>query len=150
MLAPSTDTESPAHSLAVRLSRLGPRQQEIAALVYSSASVTPRDVQQRLSEPRSVRAVRTLLDRMVTKGLVKRRHSGRHREIVYVAAIPTPRVRQAAVQKLVEEQFGGSLEEAAAAAGQLACPEDRVLKRTPQTSAAVRRIVRGCTALKGV
>jgi predicted transcriptional regulator len=129
-----------AYSLAGKLARLGPRQQEIAAIVYSSAAVTPREIQKKLSEPRSIRAVRTLLDRMVTKGLVKRRHSGRHREIVYIAAIPTPRVKEAAVQRLVDEQFGGSLAQAALAAGALAEAQARDFNRVPQNSAEVRRL----------
>ena len=133
--SPTDDADEMAYSLAGKISRLGPRQREIAALIYSSAAVTPRYIQERLSERRSLRVVRTLLDRMVAKGLVKRRQSGRHREIIYLAAIPTPRVREAAVEKLVIEQFGGSLSEAAIEADALA----KAVRGTPQTSTAVRK-----------
>lgn len=77
---------------------------------------------------------------MVTKGLVKRRLSGRHREIVYIAAVPTPRVKEAALQKLVDEQFGGSLAQAALAAKALATAQALNFKRVPQNSAEVRRL----------
>lgn len=123
--------------LPAKLAALGPRQREIAAIVYTSTAATPRDVQARLSEPRSVRVVRTLLDRMVVKGLVKRRQSGRHNEVIYLAAIATPRVKEAAVKRLVDEQFGGSLIAAAEAIAALV----RRQSQTPRTSVAVRRMV---------
>ena len=121
--------------LPPKLRDLGPRQREIAAIVYRAAAATPRDVRANLAEPASVRVVRTLLDRMVAKGIVKRRHSGRHNEIMYVAAIATPQVKEAAVKRLVEEQFDGSLSEAAATAACLA----RKQGSTPQSSVAARR-----------
>ena len=122
------EAEDIVYSLDRKLAALGPRQQEIAGIVYAHASVTPREVQQRLSEQRSLRVIRTLLDRLVLKGLVRRKASGRHREILYIAAIPTPRVREAAIRKLVDERFGGSmalastaLQEAARVESQLPC-----------------------------
>jgi len=122
-------------SLPARLAALGPRQREIAEIIYSSTAATPRDIQARLSDRRDVRVVRTLLDRMASKGLVKRRPTGRHGELIYIAAIPTPGVRETAVKKLVEEQFAGSIGEAEAAIRALAKQEADV----PQSSTDVRR-----------
>jgi len=124
-------------SLPSVLDRLGPRQQEIAGIVYSATAATPRDVQARLSDRRSLRVVRTLLDRMVAKGVLKRRRSGRHNEIIYIAAIVTPTVKEVAVRRLVDEQFNGSFDDAALTITKLA----RRAPKIPQTYAAVRRLV---------
>jgi predicted transcriptional regulator len=132
-------TDTNPHFLAGKLAALGPRQREIARIVYSNAAVTPRQVQEQLSEQRSVRVVRTLLDRLVSKGLVRRRSTGRHREIIYIAAIPTPLVRNVAIQKLVRDRFGGSLAQAAMAMQELARMES-VRRHPPRTSAAVRQL----------
>jgi predicted transcriptional regulator len=126
-----------SRQLPPKLGSLGPRQREIATIVYASAAATPRDVQARLSDPGSVRVVRTLLDRMVAKGIVKRRQSGRHNEVIYIAAIATPQVKDAAVRRLVNEQFDGSLGRAAAIVSELAERK----KQVPRTSAAVRRLI---------
>ena len=126
-----------SRQLPPKLGSLGPRQREIATIVYANAVATPRDVQARLSDPGSVRVVRTLLDRMVAKGIVKRRQSGRHNEVIYIAAIATPQVKDAAVRRLVNEQFAGSLGRAAAVVSELAERE----KQVPRTSAAVKRLI---------
>ena len=133
------EAEDIVYSLDRKLAALGPRQQEIAGIVYAHASVTPREVQQRLSEQRSLRVIRTLLDRLVLKGLVRRKASGRHREILYIAAIPTPRVREAAIRKLVDERFGGSLALASTALQEAAKVESQVGLPRPKTAAAIRR-----------
>jgi predicted transcriptional regulator len=119
------------------LGGLGPRQREIARIVYASTAARPRDVQARLSDPCSLRVVRTMLDRMVAKGLLRRRRSGRHHEIIYIAAIVTPSVKEVAVRRIVDEQFEGSFDDAAATIAEL-------VKRTtmiPRSYAAVRRLV---------
>ena len=133
------EAEDIVYSLDRKLAALGPRQQEIAGIVYAHASVTPREVQQRLSEQRSLRVIRTLLDRLVLKGLVRRKASGRHREILYIAAIPTPRVREAAIRKLVDERFGGSMALASTALQEAAKVESQVGLPRPKTAAAIRR-----------
>ena len=133
------EAEDIVYSLDRKLAALGPRQQEIAGIVYAHASVTPREVQQRLSEQRSLRVIRTLLDRLVLKGLVRRKASGHHREILYIAAIPTPRVREAAIRKLVDERFGGSLALAWTALQEAARVESQVGLPRPKTAAAIRR-----------
>jgi predicted transcriptional regulator len=134
-----SEGEEIVHSLDRKLAALGPRQQEIAAIIYTHASMTPREVQQRLSEERSLRVIRTLLDRLVLKGLIRRRASGRHREIVYIAAIPTPRVREAAIRRLVNERFGGSLAQAATALEEAVRVESQLGLHRPRTAAAIRR-----------
>lgn len=133
------DADEIVYSLDRKLAALGPRQREIAGIVYAQAVVTPRDVQQRLSEQRSLRVIRTLLERLVLKGLVRRRASGRHREIIYIAAIPTARVREAAIRKLVDERFGGSLALASTALQEAARVESKVGLPRPKTAAAIRR-----------
>jgi len=133
--------EDPARSIGHRFANLGPRQREIADIVYSNLSVTPRYVQEQLSEARSLRVVRTLLDRMVSKGLVKRRPSGRHRGLLYVAAVATPGVKEAAVEKLVNEQFGGSVHQAIAFTEELAKRQQSLDNEAPRTVTAVRRAI---------
>ena len=133
----SEPLESFQHSFSAMLAALGPRQREIAGILYSSTAATPRAVQARLSERCSLRVVRTLMDRMVAKGLLKRRRSGRHNEFVYIAAIVTPTVKKIAVRRMVEERFDGSFDDAIAMIIGLA----KRLPRIPGTYADVRRLV---------
>ena len=122
-----------------RLQALGPRQQEIAQIIYAKTAATPQEIQARLSERRSVRVIRTLLDRLVAKGVIKRRRSGRHSELIYVAAIATESVKQTALKRLVNERFGGSFANAAV----LVAAMEQKVPRVPQSLVAARQLANG-------
>ena len=132
----SEDTEPAEPPLPLWLKALGPRQREIAEIVYASTAATPVEVQARLSDRRSVRVVRTLLDRMVAKGVLRRRRSGRRNEVIYVAAIVTQSVRNTALKRLINERFDGSAANAAALVASMA----KRVRPTPCTPTAARRL----------
>ena len=140
------DTQQSAQSLPSSLRTLGPRQREIAQIVYANAAATPLQIQARLSEQRSVRVVRTLMDRLVAKGVLKRRRSGRHNEVIYVASIATQSVQEAALKRLITERFGGSVTDMAAAIAIMV----KMARQVPRTSAASRKLANDWVATSSV
>lgn len=87
---------------------LFPRMREIATIVYMNGGVTVREIQHRLSDPLSVYGIRTLLGRLAGRGIVKRRRSGRHSEMIYLPGITNKDVRLIGLIKFIDQRFGGS------------------------------------------
>jgi len=85
---------------------------EIAAIVYANGSATVKDVQATITDDLEVYGIRTLMNRLAQKGVLKRRKSGRHSEILYLPAILNDNVREAALERLVDQYFSGSRAEA--------------------------------------
>jgi predicted transcriptional regulator len=83
----------------------------VATVVYRRGACTAKDVQKRLSGDISNGAVRSMLVRLVGKGILARRSGkrGRTHEFVYLPVITTHDVKCAAVQRLTDDHFGGSL-----------------------------------------
>ena len=81
---------------------------QIAHIVYRSGAVTLRDIHREIDDDVTIYGIRTLLSRMARKGLIRRRRSGRHAEIVYLPGSLTPQVRAAALTEMVKREFGGS------------------------------------------
>ena len=100
---------------------LAPRMRQIASVVYRSGGATLKEIHDQVGEDLTVYGLRTLLNRMVKRGIVVRRSSGRHREILYLPAILTEAVRVAALERLIDDSFDGSPEEALGVAMQLMC-----------------------------
>ena len=65
-------------ALPPEVQSLCPRMREIATIVYLNGPATTRDVQARISDPLTVYGIRTMLNRLVRKGVVTRRRSGCH------------------------------------------------------------------------
>ena len=95
-------------SLPRELDRLFPRMREIATIVYANGSATVRDVQATIPDELEVYGIRTMMNRLTKKGILKRRKSGRHSEILYLPAILNDNVREIALARLVDEYFSGS------------------------------------------
>lgn len=91
---------------------LCPRMREIATIVYLNGPATTRDVQARISDPLTVYGIRTMLNRLVRKGVVTRRRSGCHTEIVYLPAIQTEAVRELALKRFIERNFASDVSSA--------------------------------------
>ena len=102
------------------ISKLAPRMRQIAEIVYGSGAVTLREIHEAIDDDVTVYGIRTLLGRMVRRGLIRKRRSGRHAEVIYLPAILTPRVRAAALNKLIAREFDGSAQGALIAAMRLA------------------------------
>lgn len=95
-----------------KVGELADRMREIATIVYQNGIANVRDIQAVLSEPLTTAGIRTLLNRLETRGIVRKRPSGRHREVAYLPAIVTRQVRRLALKRLIDGRFGASPEEA--------------------------------------
>ena len=98
--------------LPLAVEQLAPRMREIATIVYLNGVATLREIQARIDDDVSVYGLRTLLNRMVRRGILARRRSGRHSEIAYLPGIITDDIRAAALERLIESDFDGSVQAA--------------------------------------
>jgi predicted transcriptional regulator len=98
--------------LPAEVRALFPRMREIATVVYLSGGATVKEVQERIEDPLTIYGVRTLLNRLARKGIVRRRRSGRHTEVLYLPAIVTPQLRQLALRRFLDRDFDGSVSSA--------------------------------------
>jgi predicted transcriptional regulator len=93
------------------LHRLPPREREIAEIVHQRGEASATDILNALSEPLSNGAVRSMLSRLQTKGVVRRRRDGKR--FVYLPARTDPALREAALRRVSRDYFDGSLARAA-------------------------------------
>jgi predicted transcriptional regulator len=93
---------------------LAPAEREVALLVYQLGGCTAKEVQDRLGKRVSNATVRTMLRRLMNKGIVSRRATGRYKTFLYVPAVTTEYVRQSAILHLAQQHFAGSLPRLAA------------------------------------
>lgn len=98
---------------------LAPAEREIALLVYQLGGCTAKEVQDRLDKRVTNATVRTVLRRLMKKGIVSRRSAGHYKTFVYVPAITTEYVRQSAILHLAQQHFAGSLPRLAATLDEL-------------------------------
>jgi predicted transcriptional regulator len=84
---------------------LPPREAQIAAIVYESGQVTANDICRALHFELTNAAVRSMLQRLITKQIVRRTLKG-HRYI-YTPAEPRQPDPREALRRVVEEHFGG-------------------------------------------
>jgi predicted transcriptional regulator len=94
--------------LPEQIDALAPRMREIASFVYRRGRATVREVQAEIEDPITVYGLRTLANRMVSRGIFVSRRSGRHSEITYIPALITDDVRRLALLRFVDDRFGGS------------------------------------------
>lgn len=89
------------------------REREVFEILCSAGEATAAEVRERMTDAPSYSAVRTLLVRLETKGLV------RHREVdqayVYRSAHQPEQVKESALRQLVRTFFAGSAASAATA-----------------------------------
>ena len=87
------------------------REREIFEILCSAGEATAADVRAAMADPPSYSAVRTMLGRLETKGLV--RHESRGTAYVY-RSVPRPaKVRESALNQMVKTFFAGSAASAA-------------------------------------
>ena len=99
--------------------RLFPREREVAECIYARGLATANDVQASLSEPLCNAAVRSMLNRLVRKGLLTRARCGEHGAFVYGPALTDARARDLALRRFADDFFDGSLEQLAKAVARL-------------------------------
>jgi predicted transcriptional regulator len=90
--------------------KLTRREREIMDVLYLVGSASADEIRERLIDPPTYSAVRTMLTRLEAKGHVKRREEG----LRYLYAPTTSRAiaRRSALDRLVQVFFGGSATEA--------------------------------------
>jgi predicted transcriptional regulator len=89
------------------------REREVFEAVYSLREATAAEVRAAMADPPSDSAVRTLLGRLETKGLLS--HRTEAQAYVYTPAEQPEWVAQTALQRLVQTFFHGSAARAATA-----------------------------------
>jgi predicted transcriptional regulator len=94
---------------------LAPAEREVALLVYQLGGCTAKDVQDRLDKRVTNATVRTMLRRLMKKGMIARERGGSYKSYIYVPALTNEFVRQSAIIHLAREYFSGSLPELAVA-----------------------------------
>lgn len=82
------------------------RERQIMDVVYALGEASAAAVRQRLPDPPSDSAVRTMLRRLEEKGHL--RHTQRGLQFVYSAVLPRDQARESATQRLVRTFFDGS------------------------------------------
>ena len=93
------------------LTRLPPREQEIATIVYLHTDVTAKDLEYALSGEITNSAIRCMLGRLVAKGVLRRRKGGKGKTLIYSPAIVLHDVQERALERLAGDYFGGSLDD---------------------------------------
>lgn len=100
-----------------QLEGLPARERQVARIVYANGPMTANAVQQRLLPEISNGAVRSMLVRLVAKGILSRRwgERGRSQNFLYFPAITNEQLRFGAIKRLSDEYFSGSLLDVAVA-----------------------------------
>ena len=88
------------------------RERQIMDALYAEGALSVSDVQQRLPEPPTATAVRTLLQILCDKGVAQREKVGR--EYRYSPCVARDKAGQSALDKVVQVFFDGSFEKAVA------------------------------------
>lgn len=89
------------------LDRLPRREREVAEIVYASGEASAQDICRALPVRLSNAAVRSMLQRIEAKGVVRRRREGR--KFLYSAVLPDRASREAALRRIAKDYFDGSL-----------------------------------------
>lgn len=114
-----------SRSFPAQFESLGPRQRDLIRTVYACGGATVREIHARIPDPPpSLCGIRTLLNRMVRKGLLRTRPSGRHSELLYLPGVSDSDVKLRALDRIAKEHFRGSKTRAAEALEKLARSED--------------------------
>jgi predicted transcriptional regulator len=85
---------------------LSGRDRQIVEIVYARRSVSAKDIMSELPEPPSYSAVRSMVNRLVDKGVLGRRKDGK--KWVYEVLTPRQEVRQGELNRLIDRFFDGS------------------------------------------
>lgn len=95
--------------IPLNLKKLGLRQSQMLQVICARGGATVREIHAAIDDPPgSYCGLRTLLNRLVRKGLLKARPSGRHSEVLYLPAESWAELQQTALERIAQEHFEGS------------------------------------------
>ncbi|MBX3562286.1 MAG: BlaI/MecI/CopY family transcriptional regulator [Sphingomonas sp.] len=97
--------------------RLPRREREVAEIIYAKGEASADDICRALSDPLSNAAVRSMLQRIAAKGMIRRHKVGR--KFLYSAVRPCRLAREAALRRISRDYFDGSLACAARALAEM-------------------------------
>jgi predicted transcriptional regulator len=110
--------------LPIKFAKLGARQQDMVRIIHVTGGATIREIHDRIPDPpQSMSGLRTQLNRLVRKRLLRKRRSGRHSEILYLPAESYVAPQRGAFERIVDEHFDGSAVSALHALMRLAAAE---------------------------
>ena len=110
--------------LVNELPGLSRREREVMDIVHEAGTATAAQIRERMAEPPTYSAVRSVLRILVNKGhLVSEQDGARY---LYSPTVPASRARLSAMRHVVKTFFGGSVESAVTALLEL---EDTRLSR---------------------
>jgi predicted transcriptional regulator len=89
------------------------RERELFEILCAAGEATAADLRERMSDPPSYSAVRTLLSRLTVRGLV--RHRVVDQTYVYQSVPQAEQVKESALRQMVKTFFDGSAASAATA-----------------------------------
>jgi len=95
------------------------REREVALIVYRRGLATATDVQGALSASLSNPAIRSMLNRLVAKGVLTRTKCGPYGTFIYGPAVTAASARETALRQLAEDFYAGSLSSLAGAIADL-------------------------------
>jgi predicted transcriptional regulator len=103
--------ERSANYIPPQIQQLSWREREVASVVYRFGYATAKDVEAELGGEVSNGAVRSMLVRLVKKGLLLRRPGGRGAGCrdLFIAALSVDHARSRALARIADEFFDGSL-----------------------------------------
>lgn len=94
------------------LPQLSRREREVMDIVHESGAATAVQIRERMAEPPTYSAVRSVLRILVNKGhLVSEQEGARY---LYSPTVPAARARRSAMRHVLRTFFGGSVEGAVA------------------------------------
>ena len=91
---------------------LSRRERQVMDIVYELDSATAVQIRERMADPPTDSAVRSILRILVNKGHLERTLDGPR--YLYSATMPVPRARRSAMDRVLQTFFGGSVEGAVA------------------------------------
>lgn len=116
------------------LPQLSRREREVMDIVHEAGTATAAQIRDRMAEPPTYSAVRSVLRILVNKGhLVSEQDGARY---LYSPTVPASRARRSAMRHVVRTFFGGSVEGAVATLLEL---EDTTL--SPEERARIEALI---------
>jgi predicted transcriptional regulator len=97
-------------SLIPQVRRLCGREQQIAQIIYARGLVSANDIRQALGFAISNPAIRSMLGRLVRKGLITQVRCRQNRPFLYGPGLSEYSARENEVRQMAADFYGGSVE----------------------------------------
>ena len=99
------------NALPPQVLKLAERERQVAIIIYERGAQTAKDIEALLVPKIGNAAVRSMLVRLVHKGILRRERAarGRAQQCVYLPSITSRDVKRRAIEQVSDRYFGGSL-----------------------------------------